>query len=188
MPLMKREVCATLRSNNSSGVPGVVLVMDKGRGHWKAQLADASGRTHTKQFSIRKYGEDIAFQNAVQARLLLLATVDGYVVRHPEVRDDVRPLPERECEVLRQPCNLFPEENPYVCRPESHVPGVGVVNVKTVDSDKKAYTTRYWTSTRMESGMPKRRYFSVRKYGEDEAWRLAVEHQLASKPKALAVE
>ena len=177
-PLTKREMCATVRSSNTSGVPGVQRVFDSGSPSWKACLIDANGRMHSKQFSTSKYGEDAAFQLAVKARLQLLATVTGYVVYHPEVRDEMRALPECACEVLRQPNKIEPAEHPYPYRPESDIPGVGVTNVKSVDSNNKIYTTRYWTSTiRNESGLPKRRYFSVIKYGEEEAMRLAVEDQ-----------
>lgn len=179
VPLTKRELCATIRGTNTSGVPGVFRARDGVQEYWKAGLLTANGTKRTRQFSIKKYGEDVAFDLAIQARSQLLDMVSGFHVHHPDIKNETRALPATQCQVTRQPCRLAPDENPYARERECDVPGVGITNVKTTTANGTTYITRYWTSmVRDKAGLPKRRYFSVAKHGEDEAKRLAVEHQL----------
>lgn len=183
VPLSKREVCATVRTTNASGVPGVIRTRDRGQDYWKARLLTCEGTNRTRQFSIKKYGEHAAFDLAVQARSRFLEVVSGFYVLHPDIKSETRTGPMAEYPVVRRPCKVEPEEHPFARARECDVPGVGITNVKTTTADEKTYTTRYWTSTvRDKAGLPKRRYFSVAKYGEDEAKRLAVGHQLLAAP------
>lgn len=183
VPLSKREVCATVRTTNTSGVPGVIRTRDRGQDYWKARLLTCDGANRTRQFSIKKYGDEAAFDLAVQARSQMLEMVQGFYVLHPDIKNETRVAPMAECPVMRRPCKLEPEAHPYARVPECDVSGVGITNVKTTTADGKTYTTKYWTSTvRDQAGLPKRRYFSVAKYGEEEAKRLAIEHHLRAAP------
>ncbi|WP_167084466.1 AP2 domain-containing protein [Massilia frigida] len=183
VPLSKREVCATVRTTNTSGVPGVIRTRDRGQDYWKARLLTGDGANRTQQFSIKRYGDQAAFDLAVQARSRMLETVQGFYVLHPDIKSETRAFPIAEYPLIRRPCKVEPKEHPYARVPECDVPGVGITNVKTVTADGKTYTTRYWTSmVRDKAGLPKRRYFSAAKYGEDEAKRLAVGHQLLVAP------
>ena len=50
---------------------------------WKAQLQLAPGKVRTRTFSVRKYGEQGAFELAVQARQRFLEDMEGYVLYSP---------------------------------------------------------------------------------------------------------
>jgi hypothetical protein len=65
------------RSNNRSGVPGVHFLKTAAQptGIWQALLKLPNGRRISKTFSIRKFGDDVAFRLAVAARATLLEVV-----------------------------------------------------------------------------------------------------------------
>ncbi len=75
-PLSLPAYCAILKKNNRSGISGLTRVdrweLVRGRRHrrlyWEAQWPVGSGRSQHKKFSIRKYGEQGAFQKALAAR------------------------------------------------------------------------------------------------------------------------
>ena len=74
-PLSRLALCAIVRKNNHSGISGLTRV-DRvelsGRPQrmlcWEAQCPMGQGRAQCKRFSIRKYGEEGAFQRALAAR------------------------------------------------------------------------------------------------------------------------
>ncbi len=76
--LSKREFCRIVRSSNRSGVPGVYFLRPKGHRHgvWQAQVRLRSGEKLTKTFSVHKYGQGPAFEQAVRARRGLLRFVE----------------------------------------------------------------------------------------------------------------
>lgn len=90
-PLMRKVKAQTVKSNCRSGVPGVVLedrfVKQKYGTYrvtaWKAQVQLAPHKFKQRSFSIKKYGEQMAFELAVQARQRLLEELDGYVLHTP---------------------------------------------------------------------------------------------------------
>lgn len=179
-PLTKRQMCATLRSNNTSGVPGVFRLLDKTGPYWKAHIHYADGRYKSRQFSINKYGAEDAYRRAVEARRMLLQDTDGHAALHPDMRDYRATAPEQEPVVVRQPFRVEAEDNPYARQSVCDVTGVGLSHVKTVTAGGIAYTITYWTATiKKANGLPKRRYFSIDRYGEEEAKRLAIEQRLA---------
>jgi len=75
-PMTRREICRIKKKNNRSGISGVTRIdaMETGRGrprhrqYWLAQWPIGSGKAKTRKFSITRYGEQGAFQRAVQAR------------------------------------------------------------------------------------------------------------------------
>ena len=79
-----REFHARVRSNNTSGVPGVTFLRPSKQpeGLWQAKISVADGRRLCRQFSVRKFGPAEAFARAVAARSEFLACVPDkpYVV------------------------------------------------------------------------------------------------------------
>ena len=85
-PLTRLEVCQIKKKNNRSGVSGVTRIdaieQSRGRSHrrqyWLAQWPIGGGRANMKKFSVQRYGERGAFQQALRARqqaLKRLATI-----------------------------------------------------------------------------------------------------------------
>jgi hypothetical protein len=109
VPLSKREVCATVRTTNTSGIPGVIRTRDRGQDYWKARLLTGDGANRTRQFSIKKYGDQAAFDLAVQARSQMLEMVQGFYVLHPDIKSETRAFPIAEYPLMRRPCKVEPE-------------------------------------------------------------------------------
>lgn len=76
--LTMREFCQQKRSNNTSGVPGVHFLRPTRlpKGIWQARISLPDGRKIHKTFSVSRYGERRAFDNAVAARRELLRLID----------------------------------------------------------------------------------------------------------------
>lgn len=72
-----REFHTRLRSNNTSGVPGVTFLRPSNQpdGLWQAKISLADGRRFSRKFSVRKFGEAEAFARAVAARSEFLAAI-----------------------------------------------------------------------------------------------------------------
>jgi hypothetical protein len=145
-------------------------------GHWKAFIRYADGRHKTKYFSVRRYGEDEAKRRAIQAREVLLMDVQGYELRHVETRElttcevDVAP------QVIVQPHKDHPADSPFKPPYANKVKGIGKVHVKTrMANGQTAIETYCVAQTKKADGLPKRRYFSISRHGEEEALRLATQ-------------
>ncbi|MEA9822356.1 AP2 domain-containing protein [Xanthomonas campestris pv. raphani] len=175
-PLTKQEAHAIRRSTNTSGVPGVFRTK---MGEWKASIHFEDGTCKTRQFAVRVYGEEKARQLAIGARVELLKQVHGYVIYHDEKLDLRSSSGNDEPAVCIIPNKQEPAPNPYRLQTD-RVPGVGTVNVKTVlrNGQVRRVTYRVAQFTKPE-GLPKRRYFSVLRYGEKEAERLAIAQRQA---------
>ncbi|MFN3985913.1 MAG: AP2/ERF family transcription factor [Rhodocyclaceae bacterium] len=183
-PLMsKREWCATLRTTNTSGVPGVQRVRDRTGEHWKAKVNFPDGHQKTRQFSINKYGGDGAHRLAIEARRKLLALVEGTVAMHhpdvPEPDHDDPAIPHFDQVVRVAADDLGP--NPLAPPVACEVVGVHLTHIKDKkpSPDGSFRVTPYWTatmelSTESDRSRPLRRYFSVLRYGDEEARRLAI--------------
>lgn len=85
-PLSMQEYSSIVKSNNRSGVVGVCrycasetrdLPEEKQRWFWVASWPLADGRRKRVKFSINKYGEDGAFEMALNARNDALAKLAG---------------------------------------------------------------------------------------------------------------
>ena len=74
--LTKREFRQLVRSDNRSGVPGVLFIRPKNqpRGSWQAKMRLPGGKQIAKTFAVEKHGKRLAF--ALAARADLLALVD----------------------------------------------------------------------------------------------------------------
>lgn len=181
-PVMsKREWCATLRSTNTSGVPGVFHVRDHTGEHWKARVQLPDGRLKTHQLSVTKYGDDRAYQLAVEARRKMLALVEGTAPGYAQSRDSDHRDVHFDA-VVRQPARLNPQPNPYAPPPACEVMGVRLAHVrsKQPSPDGSFAVTPYWKAViEREDGTVLSRYFSVPRHGDEEARRLAIEQRQA---------
>lgn len=113
----KRDFCRLVRTNNSSGVPGVQLVRPRNQpqGSWQARLKLPNGRELTKAFSVKKYGEREAFRLAVDARNAFLETIeDEPFVNHPLAK-----------ELCAQRLGGGQERRPAALRPQARENGRG---------------------------------------------------------------
>jgi hypothetical protein len=81
-----REFHDLVRSNNTSGVPGVTFMRPARQqdGVWQAKLSRADGHRLCRMYSVRKFGFEEAFTLAVSARLEFIASLpeQSYLV-HP---------------------------------------------------------------------------------------------------------
>lgn len=175
-PLTKQEAHAIRRSTNTSGVPGVFRTKT---GEWKASIQYEDGTCKTRQFAVHVYGEDKARQLAVEARIELLKQVRGHLIYHDE-KIKIRSLGSTDDPaVCITPYKEEPAPSPY-CMRDKRTPGVGTVNVKTVLASGKVMRVKYWVAQFIKpNGLPRRRYFSVARYGEKEAERLAIAQRQA---------
>ena len=87
--LSKLEFCQIPRSNTPAGIPGVVRCEPARQpdGIWQARLKIAGAPAKVASFSIRKHGEQRAFELAVQARRQMLDQVtDEHFLRDPTAK------------------------------------------------------------------------------------------------------
>jgi len=168
-PVARRERASRLRSNNTSGVPGVSLQCDRnGRPVlWLASTYLGPGKVLRKAFSINRWGAE-ARNLAIAARQSQLACMNGLAHVHsaePWVRaghGTERVLPAIPPPVPR----------PEVVRSNNRSGVAGVVRRRGRNGHPG-----YWTAQTFVDGTTLTRSFSVRTHGEDEARALAVEER-----------
>jgi len=82
-PKTRVEYGRMITVKNTSGCPGVyrrkTVVRDREYWVWQAQSPSGAGPLRTRSFSVDRYGEDGAYELAVQAREEFLANVTGYL-------------------------------------------------------------------------------------------------------------
>jgi hypothetical protein len=92
-----REFHDLVRSNNTSGVPGVTFMRPARQqdGVWQAKLSRADGRRLCRMYSVRKFGFEEAFTLAFSARLEFLASLpeQSYLVHPIAKRLSPKPRP-----------------------------------------------------------------------------------------------
>lgn len=85
-PISRREMCLIKRSNNKSGISGVCTYAKRyklGGGswretrYWEASWPAAEGKNVSINFSVRKYGEELARSMAIRARQRGMEGVEG---------------------------------------------------------------------------------------------------------------
>ncbi|MGA9573200.1 MAG: AP2 domain-containing protein [Lysobacterales bacterium] len=85
-PISRREVCQIKRSNNKSGISGVCTYAKsyklrdgtvKETRYWEASWPGDDGKNVSINFSVNKYGEELARSMAVRARMRGLEGVEG---------------------------------------------------------------------------------------------------------------
>ena len=97
-PLTKAEYSQLVRSNNSSGHPGVYLRRQRKRNaagqeveylFWQAQTPEGVTPFRSKSFSVTRFGFDAAFELAVEAREAFVQGLQGYYLH--AAPDHLRP-------------------------------------------------------------------------------------------------
>ncbi len=83
-PMSRREFGTIVRSNNTSGVPGVSRRIRDGEAYWSAIVHQAGGRTKKRSFSVKQWGEDTAKAKAIAARMSMLRDVPGWITHQPD--------------------------------------------------------------------------------------------------------
>ncbi len=86
-PLSLPVYCAILKKNNRSGISGLARVdrweLVRGhrvhRLHWEAQWPIGNGKSQHKKFSIPKYGEEAAYEQALAAREQALRALSSQI-------------------------------------------------------------------------------------------------------------
>lgn len=100
-------LCNIRRSNNSSDITGVCTYAKRYKlrdgtiretWYWEASWPDTNGKAVSVNFSVKKYGEDVARSKAIKARRLGLENLEG--VFWPSERGVV------EAPVLQSPTGL----------------------------------------------------------------------------------
>ena len=85
-PITRKEVCIIKRSNNKSGITGVCTYgkryhlkdrTEKESRYWEANWPDADGSPVSVNFSVNKYGEEVARSMAIRARRRALDGLEG---------------------------------------------------------------------------------------------------------------
>lgn len=85
-PISRKEVCKVLRSNNNSGISGVCTYAKryklrdgtiKETRYWEANWPGDDGKKFSINFSVRKYGEELARSMAIRARQRGIEGVNG---------------------------------------------------------------------------------------------------------------
>jgi len=85
-PISRREVCLVKRSNNKSGISGVCTYAKSYRlrdgtlretRYWEASWPGEEGKNISINFSVNKYGEELARSMAIRARQRGLEGVEG---------------------------------------------------------------------------------------------------------------
>ena len=73
-PMTYRQLCTRVRRNNTSGIPGIYRVVEPSYVCWKA-IVGLEGKAQVRAFSVKKYGEEQARQMAIEARRQMLQSV-----------------------------------------------------------------------------------------------------------------
>lgn len=85
-PISRKEVCSAIRSNNSSGITGVCTYAKRHRRrdnsvkenwYWEASWPDERGVSVKSVFSVNTYGDTMARQMAIRARLEGIEAMQG---------------------------------------------------------------------------------------------------------------
>lgn len=167
-PMSRREFGTIVRSNNTSGVPGVSRRIKDGVAYWSAMVYHAGGRTKVRSFSVKEWGEDIAKAKAIATRLSMLRDVPGWITHQPDTAvAGLVPPPLVVCSRAPVETNGSRRRDPSPERRVYRQP----LRWKTKDGWKTGAT---WIAEyTAEDGCVKRRSFSVRKHGEEGARNLA---------------
>ena len=172
-PMSRRECNAIVRSNNTSGVPGVTLKKGEGRGSWLALIHWPDGSKERRSFAIGKYGNDEAFEMAVAARKDMLERAQGWMAKHPQSA----PPKHMQVPAIEGVCVLPTSARPQPNKQQRLIPvGVRVWTYSTRSADGQPVPQRRWVVEHSQDGVVvKRKTFCVKRHGEELAKELALE-------------
>jgi hypothetical protein len=84
VPLERREFAMIVRTNNTSGYPGVTRIEKRtGFVYWHARTDLPNGKSLNRTFAVTKYGEEGARARAIEERKQQLKHVTGVMVYSP---------------------------------------------------------------------------------------------------------
>lgn len=169
--LSSTERCTTRNANNTSGIPGVGRQMVEGRPYWVAAI-NVQGFQKVRRFSIRKYGEARARNLAIEARRAFLVHVQHLQACRGE-RSGLEPVQPESLALVRDAMRGFTGPNPHVQR-TSGVMGVRLKRNKLVRKDGTTSVAEYWLASMKVGERTYRAYFSVKRFGNEEAMRMAI--------------
>jgi hypothetical protein len=181
----RRDFATIVRTNNTSGVPGVVRREDKGFARWCALVSLPNGKTRRRTFAVKKYGEEQARERAIKARLDLLQLLDGWFVHHPDAVPDGQTPSE-----IVAPATPRRDTRPAQASKRKASPDKRVyrMELKWTLRDGTKVRRDYWVAEcDLPTGGVRRKQFAVCKHGEVEARQLAFEQRrewLAHPPEA----
>lgn len=165
-----REFGTIVRSNNTSGIPGVYRRTYKGFTCWCALVSLPGGKSRRRTFAVVKYGEERAKQLAIDARTELLKLQEGWLVQHPDAVPTHHALPEAEKCAPRAPKPRAEAAEPELS-PDKRVYRM---EWKRTLRDGREWSRTYWVAEYSTLKQKVRRKgFAVEEYGEEEARRRA---------------
>lgn len=174
--LSSTERCTIRRADNTSGVPGVGRQQIEGKPYWVASV-HARGFKKARRFSVAKYGDERARTLAIEARRVLLEQLQLWLARTDEQRAHVPARAER-LELARPATGGFTRANPHVQR-ASGVLGVRLKRNESRRKDGTVTLAEYWLASMKVGELHYRAYFSIKRYGHDEALRRAIAQRKA---------
>ena len=180
-----RDFASIVRTNNTSGVPGVSRREDNGFARWCALVSLPNGKTRRRTFAVKKYGEEQARERAIKARLELLKLLDGWFVHHPDAVPEGHAPSEIVAPATPRRDRWPTEGTKRKASPEKRVYRVPI---KWTRRDGTQVCRDYWVAEcDLPTGGVRRKQFAVDKHGEMEARQLAYEQRrewLAYPPEA----
>ena len=163
--------CTLDRPNNTSGITGVARYTiqpsggRKKRSCWQAFWHDADGKRRSSSFAIAKHGEKEAKRLACEARQAGLAELERMLsIREADPAN--RSRLEEVCalhDLVRQHNRIRPLNT-------SGIVGVGRYVKYGKQGNELPFWRAFWTD---KEGQQRSRIFSIGRYGEEEAKRLA---------------
>lgn len=140
-------------------------------------LVEIGGRKRSKTFSVRKYGEEEAFRLAVEARRTLLAAASMGDVGAAEPDRDTGTTANGKDDLLRAPAGSNVLPNPYATF-SCEVRGVFLrLNTWRRKDGTVTVTPRWVAAMNTPDGRYLRRHFSVPRFGDETARRMAIEQR-----------
>ncbi len=164
-PTPRREMAQILRSNNTSGIPGVWCKTgpDGNPQYWIAETRIAPGKKLTKCFSVGRYGKH-AKKLALAERQRQLQQMAGLLLPHPD-----------EAHMRAAPARKLPSDCPapvaqWEIVRSSNTSGVAGVKYR---KHSPAHQGSWVASTRM-NGIGLHKTFTVKEHGYEAAKALAI--------------
>ncbi|WP_431127520.1 AP2/ERF family transcription factor [Variovorax paradoxus] len=167
-PATRQQFAATSRRNNTSGYTGVKLANDRDGipRYWEASTRLGPGNTVRKFFSIKRYGNAHAKELAIAERQRQLELIEGRIQTHPdEAKLREIPVPRLLPADHKRPKRL-PQESLNTSNTSGY-PGVSF----RVD---KNWNIPYWMAITRVGGKTMTKSFSIKRYGDAQAKRLAI--------------
>lgn len=175
-PMTYRQLRTLVRRNNTSGVPGVWRTEKHSCAYWVA-TSELGGKKQTRHFNVNEHGEEGARQMAIKARQQMLQAVpDRFWVATEASRDLAVQAFDNSSDSTASDAVMWDDATKE--RILARLRAEGLIGKPSVSPVQKRYflsmSGSVWEATHVASdGKRTVRRFSVAKYGEAEAERLA---------------